>query len=127
MFNIAVATYDQVVSKQKYISMTHLLCHVGLWQVIEDESNFLLNIFWGFHNPLSLVCCYQQSVNVCGVDGGLKLQYTFKTKMLLFNIISSIWETSILSEGIFAKQPHHWSISSVTQLQLIILGLSHIC
>lgn len=45
----------------------HLLCHVGLREVVEDKSNLLLDILWRFHNPFCLVSGHEQCVNVGGV------------------------------------------------------------
>lgn len=50
----------------------YLLCHVGLREVVKDESNLLLDILWRLYYPLCLVCGHQQGINVGGVDGGLK-------------------------------------------------------
>lgn len=59
--------YSYVLSASLY-----LLCHVGLRKVVENKSNFLLNILWRLYNPFCLVSCYQQGVNVGCVYGGLQ-------------------------------------------------------
>lgn len=46
----------------------YLLRHVGLGQVVENESYLFLHILWRLHNSFSLIRCHQQSVYVCGVD-----------------------------------------------------------
>lgn len=62
----------------------YLLCHVGLRQIVEDESNLLLDILWRFYNPFSLVSGHQQGVDVGCVYRGLDLGLRNRLKSKLY-------------------------------------------
>lgn len=60
----------------------YLLCHVGLRKVVEDKSDFLLDVLWRLYDPFCLVSGHQQGVNVGSVYGGLQagtMSITFLT------------------------------------------------
>lgn len=61
--------YERVESP---VRLLYLLSHVGLGQVVEDESNLLLDVVWRLDNPFRLVSGHQQGVDVGCVYRGLQ-------------------------------------------------------
>lgn len=80
-------TTTKCKSQSGCVRLRYLLCHVGLRQVVKDESNLLLDIVWRLNNPFCLVSGHQQGVNVGCVYRGLEARWKqMKPKRILSSL-----------------------------------------